>query len=68
MFLLAMILTLIPPGFLGEKIVGDNASSFRQAAKVGMKFAFCETFLKVVGFQLSILFPSLLINFDDCIY
>jgi len=44
MFLLAMILALIPPGFAGEKIVGGKASRFRQAAKVGMKFAFCETF------------------------
>lgn len=68
MFLLAMILALIPPGFPGEMIVGDKASSFRQAAKVRMKFAFGETFLKIVGFQLSILFPSLLIYFDDFIY
>jgi len=65
---LAMIMALIPPGFEGEKIVRGKASRFRQAAKVGMKFAFCETFLKVIGFQLRILFTSLLIYFETCIY
>lgn len=64
MFLLAMILALIPPGFAGEKSRRGKASRFREAATVGMKFGFCETFLKVVGFQLSVLLPSLPIYFD----
>ena len=51
MFLLAMILALIPPGFPGEKILGDKAWSFRQAEKFGMKFAFCETFWKLLDFN-----------------
>ena len=58
---LAMILALNRPGFAGEKILRGKASSFRPAAKVAMKFAFCETFLKVVGFQLRISFTSSLI-------
>ena len=62
MFSLAKILALIPPGFAGEKSRRGKASRFREAAKV----TFCETFLKVVGFQLSILFPSLSIHFDSC--
>ena len=59
-FSLAVILVLIPSGFAGEKIVRGEASRFRQAAKVAMKFASGENFLKVVGFQLSTLFTSLL--------
>ena len=58
---LAMIVALNRPGFAGEKILRGKASSFRQEAKVAMKFAFCETFLKVVGFQLRISFASSLI-------
>ena len=62
MFSLAIILALFPPGFAAEKNRRGKASRFREAAKV----AFCETSLKVVGFQLSILFPSLSIYFDSC--
>ena len=68
-FSLAVILALIPMGFAGEKIVRGEASSFRQEAKVGMKFASSENVLKVVGFQLSALFTSFLFfYFDSCIY
>ena len=56
-----MIVALNRPGFAGENILRGKASSFRQEAKVAMKFAFCETFLKVVGFQLRISFASSLI-------
>ena len=58
---LAMILALNRPGFAGEKILRGKASSFQQAAKVGIKFAFCETSSKVFGFQLRISFTSLLL-------
>ena len=56
-----MILALNRPGFAREKILRGKALSFRQAAKVGIKFAFCETSSKVFGFQLRISFTSLLI-------
>ena len=65
---IAMILTLISPGVAGEKIVRGKAPRLWKVARVGMKFAFCETFLKDVGVQLSILFTSLFIYFDSCIY
>ena len=58
---LAMILALNRPGFGGEKIFRGKASSFQEAAKVGIKIAFCETSSKVFGFQLRISFTSLLL-------
>ena len=55
---IAMILALISPGLAGEKIRKSKASRFREVAKVGMKFAFCKTSLRVVRLQLSISFTS----------